>query len=255
VSSINLSMDGMVAVVTGASRGIGEAIARAFARRGTTVVIAARKLDALETVAASIGADGPGKAIPAACHTGRPGEIAALFERVRSELGRLDVLVNNAATNPYLGPALDCTEAAFDKTFEVNVKGYFLMCQHAARMMVEQRSGSIINIASIAGITPLPMQLAYSMTKAAVLSLTRELAKELGRTGVRVNAIAPGVIETRFAAALIEDPEVHRRIVQLTPLARHGQPDEVVGAALYLASDAASFTTGSVLVCDGGMTA
>jgi NAD(P)-dependent dehydrogenase (short-subunit alcohol dehydrogenase family) len=165
------------------------------------------------------------------------------------------VQVNNAATNPYLGPALECTEAAFDKTFEVNVKGYFLCCQHAARMMVAQRSGSIVNVASVAGLTPLPMQLAYSMTKAAVLSLTRGLAKELGRTGVRVNAIAPGVIETRFAAALIDDPKVHRMIVQLTPLGRHGQPDEVVGAALYLASDAASFTTGSVLVCDGGMTA
>ena len=255
MAAIDFSLQGKVAVVTGASRGIGEAIARAFAQGGATVMVAARKIDALEAVAAAINAGGEGRAIPVACHTGRPEEIAALFERVRSELGRLDVLVNNAATNPYLGPALECTEAAFDKTFEVNVKGYFLMCQHAARMMVAQRSGSIVNVASIAGMTPVPMQLAYSMTKAAVISLTRGLAKELGRAGVRVNAIAPGVIETRFAAALIENPEFHRTIVRLTPLGRHGQPDEVVGAALYLASDASSFTTGSVLVCDGGLTA
>jgi NAD(P)-dependent dehydrogenase (short-subunit alcohol dehydrogenase family) len=255
MTGVEGSLQGKVAVVTGASRGIGEAIARAYAQRGATVMIAARRLDALEAVAASINAGGAGRAIPAACHTGRPAEIAALFERVRSELGRLDVLVNNAATNPYLGPALDCTEAAFDKTFAVNLKGYFLMCQHAARMMVAQRSGSIINVASIAGLTPVPMQLVYSMTKAAVISMTKGLAKELGRTGVRVNAIAPGVVETKFAAALIDDPQFHRMVVQLTPLGRHGQPDEIVGAALYLAGDAASFTTGSVLVCDGGMTA
>ena len=252
---IDFSLQGKVAVVTGASRGIGEAIARAFAQRGATVMVAARKLDALEGVAAAINAGGAGRAIPVACHTGRPEEIAALFERVRSELGRLDVLVNNAATNPYLGPALECPEAAFDKTFEVNVKGYFLMCQHAARIMAAQRSGSIINVASIAGMTPLPMQLAYSMTKAAVINMTRGLAKELGRAGVRVNAIAPGVVETKFAAALIDDPQFHRMIVQLTPLGRHAQPEEIVGAALYLASDASSFTTGSVLVCDGGVTA
>ena len=255
MSTLEVSLQGKVAVVTGASRGIGEAIARAFARSGATVVLAARKIDALETVAASINGEGDGRAIPVACHTGKPEEIAALFERVHSELGRLDVLVNNAATNPYLGPALECSEAAFDKTFEVNVKGYFLMSQHAARMMVAQRSGSIINITSIAGMTPVPMQLAYSMTKAAVISMTKGLAKELGRAGVRVNAIAPGVVETRFASALIEDPEFHRMVVRLTPLGRHGQPDEIVGAALYLAGGASSFTTGSVLVCDGGMTA
>jgi NAD(P)-dependent dehydrogenase (short-subunit alcohol dehydrogenase family) len=255
VAAIDFNLAGKTALVTGASRGIGEAIAREFARRGATVMIAARKLDALEGVAASINAGGAGRAIPVACHTGQPAAIAALFERVRSELGRLDVLVNNAATNPYFGPALGCEEAAFDKTFEVNVKGYFLMSQHAARMMVAQRAGSIINVASIAGISPHPMQVVYSMTKAAVISMTRGMAKELGSTGVRVNAIAPGVVETKLAAALIDNPAIHRMVVQLTPLGRHGQPDEIVGAALYLASDAASFTTGSVLVCDGGMTA
>jgi NAD(P)-dependent dehydrogenase (short-subunit alcohol dehydrogenase family) len=255
MAGMDSSLQGRVAIVTGASRGIGEAIAREFARRGATVVVASRKLDALEGVAASINAGGAGKAIPVACHTGQPPDIEALFERVRSDLGRLDVLVNNAATNPYFGPALGCSEAAFDKTFAVNVKGYFLMSQHAARMMVAQRSGSIINVASVAGVSPHPMQVVYSMTKAAVISMTRGMAKELGSTGVRVNAIAPGVVETKLAAALIDNPEIHRLVVQLTPLGRHGQPDEIVGAALYLATDASSFTTGSVLVCDGGMTA
>ncbi len=248
-------LDGKTALVTGASRGIGEAIARAFAERGATVVLASRKQEDLDAVAASIHGEGRGRAVPIACHTGRSEAIAALFDRVRDELGRLDVLVNNAATNPYFGPAIGIDERAFDVTLAVNVKGYFLASQQAARMMVEQGSGSIVNVASMAGLTPGPLMVVYSMTKAAVISMTKGLAKELGPKGVRVNAIAPGVVETKFAAALIDDEKIHGAIVGATPLRRHAQPREIAGAAVYLASEASSFTTGSVLVCDGGATA
>ena len=249
-------LEGKNAVVTGASRGIGEAIARAFAHHGATVVLASRKQEALDAVAESINGEvGSGRAIPIACHTGKPEQIDDLFERVGSELGSLDVLVNNAATNPYFGAAVDCPSSAYDKTFEVNVKGYFVITQKAARIMAAQGSGSIINIASINGISPAPFQVVYSMTKAAVISMTRGFAKELGGQGVRVNAIAPGLVETRFAAALINNPDILEVVNQMTPMGRHAQPGEMVGAALYLASDASSYTTGAVIVCDGGATA
>jgi len=250
------SLEGKNAVVTGASRGIGEAIARAFAHRGARVVLSSRKQEALDAVAESINDEvGAERALPIACHTGTPEQIEALFDRVGSELGRLDILVNNAATNPFFGAAVDCSERAYDKTFDVNVKGYFLMTQRAAKMMAAQGSGSIINIASINGITPALFQVVYSMTKAAVISMTRGFAKELGGKGVRVNAIAPGLVETKFASALINNPAILEAVNQMTPMGRHAQPSEMVGAALYLASDAASYTTGAVIVCDGGATA
>ena len=247
----DFSLTDKVAVVTGASRGIGEAIARGFAEQGATVVISSRKQEGLDPVAASINETG-GKALAIACHTGKPDAIQALFDRVKQEFGRLDILVNNAATNPYFGPAAEISEAAFDKTIEVNLKGYFLMIQCAAKMMVEAGGGSIINVASIAGIVPGRFQVVYSLTKAAVISMTKGFAKELGGAGVRVNAIAPGVVETRFARLLIDTKEIHDRIVEMTPLGRHAQPNEMVGAAIYLASDASSYATGSVLVADGG---
>jgi NAD(P)-dependent dehydrogenase (short-subunit alcohol dehydrogenase family) len=247
----DFSLTGKVAIVTGASRGIGEAIARGMAENGATVVLASRKQADLDAVAQSITEAG-GRAVALACHTGKPEDIAQLFDRVTEEFGKVDVLVNNAATNPYFGPMIDATESIFDKTFEVNVKGYFLMAQSAARIMVAEGKGSIINIASIGGISPLLMQGVYSMTKAAVISMTKAFASELGGAGVRCNAICPGLTNTKFAKVLIDTPEIHDMFVGQVPMGRHAQPQEMVGAAVYLASDASSYTTGSVIVCDGG---
>ncbi len=245
------SLEGKVALITGASRGIGRAIAECFARQGATVILASRKQAGVDEAANAIRAQG-GKATAIACHTGQSAAIEALFDRIRSEFGRLDVLVNNAATNPYFGPVIDAPETAFDKTFDVNCRGYFFVAQHAARLMLAQRSGSIINIASVEGISPSPMMGIYSMTKAAVIALTKTLAKELGGAGVRCNCLCPGLTETHFARTLIDTPEIHKYQIQRTPLRRHAQPDEMTGAALYLASEASSFTTGAVMVCDGG---
>ncbi len=252
--TVDFRLDDKVALVTGGSRGIGEAIARGFAEHGATVVISSRKQEGLDAVAESIIASG-GKAVPIACHAGKPEEIAALFDRIEKELGGVDILVNNAVTNPYFGPAADIPEAAFDKTLEVNLKGYFVMTQHAVRQMKKSGGGSIINIASIAGIRPGANEVTYALTKAAVINMTKGFAKELGPEGIRVNAIAPGLVETHFSKVLIETKEIHDRIIERTPLQRHGQPEEVAGAAIYFASEAGSFATGAVLVLDGGSSA
>jgi NAD(P)-dependent dehydrogenase (short-subunit alcohol dehydrogenase family) len=251
---VSFDLTGKVAVVTGGSRGIGEAIAMTLAQYGAKVVLASRKIEGLEAVAAKIEAAG-GEATPIACHAGKSDQVAALFDQVKEKYGRIDILVNNAATNPYFGPAIHTPEAAFDKTVEVNIKGYFMFMQHAAQAMVEQDGGSIINIASIAGIRPGAMQMTYAMTKAAVISMTKAFATELGEANVRVNAIAPGLIETKFAATLIETPEIYEHAMAATPMKRHGQPNEIAGAALFLASEAGSYCTGSVVVVDGGWTA
>lgn len=245
------SLEGKVALVTGASRGIGRAIAECFAQHGASVVLASRKQAGVDEAAEAIRAQG-GTATAIACHTGQSSAIAELFGRIQSDFGRLDILVNNAATNPYFGPILDAPETAFDKTFEVNCRGYFLVAQHAARIMAAQQSGSIVNIASVEGLSPSPMMGIYAMTKAAVIALTKSLAKELGAAGVRCNCLCPGLTETHFARTLIDTPEIHQIQIQRTPLGRHAQPSEMAGAVLYLASDASSFTTGAVLVCDGG---
>jgi NAD(P)-dependent dehydrogenase (short-subunit alcohol dehydrogenase family) len=244
-------LDGKTALINGASRGIGEAIARTFAAAGANVVLASRKQEGVDAVAESIRAESGG-AVAKACHAGKADQVEALFQFVRDECGQLDILVNNAATNPYFGPLLQAPEAAFDKTFEVNCKGCFLMAQQAARMMSEAGSGSIINIASIEGLHPSPMMGIYSMSKAAVIMLTKALARELGGANVRANCICPGLTETRFAKVLIDTPEIHDRFTASAALGRHAQPEEITGAALYFASDAASCTTGAVLTCDCG---
>ena len=241
-----------VIVITGASRGIGEAIARACIEAGARVTLAARKQADLDRVASSLPAD---RALAVACHTGKPDEVDAMFARAVERFGRVDGLVNNAATNPYFGPLIDTPEAAIDKTFEVNVKGY-LSCARALVKHAQARGGgaAIVNIASIAGTRAAPMQGIYGATKAAVISMTQTLASELGSSGIRVNAIAPGLVETRFASALVNNPQILERVVGRTPLGRHAQPPELAGAAVYLLSDAASFTTGTTLVVDGGVT-
>jgi len=240
-----------VIVITGASRGIGEAIARAAVAEGAKVVLASRKQADLDKVAAELG----GAAIAIACHTGKPADVDAMFVKAIETYGHVDGVVNNAATNPYFGPLIDTPDAAIDKTFEVNVRGYL----YVARAFVKHArtrggGGSIVNIASVAGIRAAPMQGIYGATKAAVISMTQTLAFELGSSKIRVNAIAPGLVETKFASALINNPMIRDQVVNRTPLGRHAQPVELAGAATYLLSDAASFTTGSVIVVDGGMT-
>lgn len=243
-----------VAIVTGASRGIGEAIARAYAQSGAKVVLAARKLEGLERVAAEIREAG-GEAFAQACHTGHPEQVDALVAAAIERFGKVDVLVNNAATNPYFGPMLDVEEPAWDKTFEVNVKGYFGLSRAVARHLVERGApGSIVQIASVVGLMGAPLQGVYAMTKAAVVSMTKTLSVELGPSGIRVNAIAPGLVETRFASALTSNDEIRDMIVGRTSLGRVGQPSDIAGAALFLASDAASYVTGHTLVVDGGWT-
>ena len=252
---VDFSLNGKVALVTGGSRGIGEAIAHGLAEQGATVVISSRKQEGLDKAAAAINEAGGGKCIPIASHAGKPEEIAALFDRIKSEVGNVDILVNNAATNPFFGPAADMPESAFDKTVEVNIKGYCIYMQHAAKHMREQGGGSIINIASIAGIRPGPNEVTYAMTKAAVLNMTKGFAKELGPDNIRVNAIAPGVVETYFAAVLVETEEKRNAISSRTPLRRYAQPNEIAGAAVYFASEASSYATGATIVLDGGSSA
>ncbi|MEO6777002.1 MAG: glucose 1-dehydrogenase [Kofleriaceae bacterium] len=244
-----------VIVITGASRGIGEAIARAAVAAGAKVVLASRKQADLDKVAAELGS----AALAIACHTGKPAEVDAMMARAVEVFGRVDGVVNNAATNPYFGPLIDTPDAAIDKTLEVNLRGYLYVARafvkHArARAAAGNHGGSIVNIASVAGIRAAPMQGIYGATKAAVISMTQTLAFELGSSNIRVNAIAPGLVETKFASALIHNPMIHDQVVHRTPLGRHAQPAELAGAAVYLLSDAASFTTGTVLVVDGGMT-
>jgi NAD(P)-dependent dehydrogenase (short-subunit alcohol dehydrogenase family) len=243
-------LDGKVAIVTGASRGIGEAIARGFAAAGAQVVIASRKIEELQRVAAAIG----GAAHPVACHTGKLSDVQALVAAAVAKFGAVDILVNNAATNPYFGPMIDISDAAFAKTFEVNVQGYFACAREVIRhLRARNAPGSIVNLASVVGMRAAPFQGVYGMTKAAVISMTQTLAFEVGGQNIRVNAIAPGLIETKFAAAIVGNDTLRSAVVDRTPLHRHGQPEEIVGAALYLASGASSFVNGQTLVIDGGM--
>ena len=248
---VSFSLENKIALITGASRGIGESIALAMAEYGATCLLVSRKAEALEEVKGKIEANG-GKAAVIACHMGRMDQIQNLFEKVQADYGRLDILVNNAATNPYFGEMVDAEEWAWDKTVEVNMKGPFFMIQHAAKLMEKTGGGAIVNVASVNGVSPAPMQGIYSITKAAMISMTKAYAKELAGRNIRVNALLPGLTKTKFASALFDNKDIYDHVLQQIPMQRHAEPDEMAGAVLYLVSDAASYTTGETIVCDGG---
>jgi len=249
--SVSFDMTGKVAVVTGASRGIGEAIARALAEYGAQVVVSSRKKDGCDAVAAAINAAG-GKALAIACNIGDMAALTKLFDAAQATFGRLDVLVNNAATNPYYGHILDTDVGAFQKTVDVNIRGYFYSSVLAGKLMRANGGGSIINIASVNAVRPGPQQGIYSITKGAVLNMTKAFAKECGPDGIRCNAILPGLIRTKFAGALLADEDQLKHYIGGNPLRRVGEPNDIAGAALFLASSASSYVTGEFLVVDGG---
>jgi NAD(P)-dependent dehydrogenase (short-subunit alcohol dehydrogenase family) len=244
-------LSGRRALVTGASRGIGLAIAEALARRGAAVAITGRQADALEAAAARLRGHGAA-VLPVACHQGDPSAVAKLFETLDAAGLTPDIAVVNAATNPVLGPLLETDLAAWQKILDVNLTGAFATAREALRRMVPRGRGAVLFVASIAGLDPLPGLGAYSVSKAGLLGLMRALAKEVGPAGVRVNALAPGLIETRFSQALFDDRAAYERLLAHVPLGRHGQPADLAGAAVYLVSDAAAYVTGQVLVVDGG---
>lgn len=243
-----------VAIVTGASRGIGKAIAEAYAGAGAKVVLSSRKQDALDEAAETIRAGG-GEAIGIAAHNGDKDALYALVEQTVKHYGRLDILVNNAATNPHFGSLLEAADSYWNKTIEVNLMGNVWLSQAAVKVMRANSGGKIINVASIVGLTPGRYQGIYSVTKAGVISLTKTLAVELGADNIQVNAIAPGLVQTKFAQALWGNPESLDHVLARTPAGRIGQPTDITGLALYLASAASNFTTGAVFVLDGGVTA
>lgn len=245
-------LTGKIALVSGASRGIGEEVARLLAKHGAHVIVSSRKIADCNAVASSIVEAG-GSAEAFACHVGTMDDITAIFSHISATHGRLDICVNNAATNPYFGHVLDTDLAAFNKTVEVNVRGYFFMSIEACKLM-RDNGGAIVNTASVNALQPGLMQGIYSITKAAVANMTKTFAKECGGLGIRCNALLPGLTRTKFAGALFEDDENYQRAVQGIPLGRHAEPAEMAGTVLYLVSDASSYTNGECIVVDGGMT-
>lgn len=247
----HFDLDGRIAVVAGGSRGIGEAIAHILADYGAHVIVTSRKIEGCQTVVEAIRAKG-GSAEAHACHLGELAQIEALFAHVDAAHGRIDILVNNGAANPFYGHILDTPVSAFEKTLEVNLRGYFYTSVAAAQRMKQSGGGAIVNVASANGITPGDKQAIYSISKAGILNMTQAFANECGEFNIRVNALIPGVTRTRFAQALHDDESFLAPARARTPLKRSAEPSEMAGAVLYLVSDAASYTTGSFVTVDGG---
>lgn len=248
-----MDLSGKVAIVTGASRGIGQSIAATLAGAGAKVVLASRKQEALDEVAQQIKAEG-GEALAIAAHTGEKDTLRNLVDRTVEQYGGVDILVNNAATNPHFGKILEAEDSLWQKTIEVNLMGNVWLCQAVVPLMRERGGGKIVNIASVVALRPGHFQGIYSITKAGIISLTQTLAMELGEDNIQVNAIAPGLIKTKFARVLWENDAMRGEIEGKTPAGRIGQPEDVAGMALWLASSFSNFTTGETFVIDGGLT-
>lgn len=246
-----LSLENKVALVTGASRGIGEATARLFAEHGAHVIVSSRKIDDCKTVADDINSKG-GSAEAFACHIGDMEQISSIFRHIDDTHGHLDILVNNAATSPYYGHVNDTGLSAFEKTIEVNVRGFFYMSANASKRMQNHGGGTIVNVASVGGVKPSMAQGIYSITKAAVINMTQSFAKECAQFNVRVNAVLPGLTDTKLASALSTNEEVRDELFANIPLKRMAQPVEIASAVLFLASDASSYCTATCLTVDGG---
>jgi len=243
-------LEGRIALVSGASRGIGAAVARTLAEQGAQVILSSRRPEDCEAVAAAIRNQG-GKALARRCHAGSLAEVEEMIHFIGEEFGHLDILVNNAATNPHFGLSGDLSPAAFDKTMEVNFRGPFFLSARAVKLM-QKRGGAIVNVSSIAALTPGIGQGLYGCTKAAMVHMTRVFASEYGHHGIRVNALLPGLTDTRIMAVFKKNPELLQQQLAQQPIPRMAQPDEMAAAVLFLVSDASSYMTGQTLVMDGG---
>lgn len=244
-------LHGRIALITGASRGIGEATAKLLAEQGAHVIVSSRKQEELDKVVAAIQKTG-GKATAIAAHAGSTEDIKRLMSDISAQFGRLDILINNAATNPYFGHISDTDMGMVDKTIQVNIRGYFELSALASKLMKQSGGGAIVNVASINGMKPGMFQGIYSITKGAVINMTQSFAKECAPWKVRVNAVLPGLTDTKFASALTKNEQMLKNFLPQIPLNRVAQPAEIAPAILFLVSDAASYITGTCITVDGG---